>query len=72
MISLPHGDVTRIRHLFAAEHLALVIDAVIAGNSPARVWADDPAAPQTAMVWDGAHSLYLAGAVDHQRQPGAL
>ena len=57
-------DVARVRHLFGAEHLGFVLDAIIAGNSPAHVWADDLAMPRTALVWDGAHSLYLAGAVD--------
>ena len=54
----------RVRHLFDAEHLALVLDAVIAGNTPAQVWTDDSAAPRTALVWDGAHSVYLGGAED--------
>ena len=41
MLLLPQREVRRVRHLLGAEHLALMIDAVIAGNSPARVWADD-------------------------------
>jgi RimJ/RimL family protein N-acetyltransferase len=57
--------VHRIRHLFSPDHLALVIDAVIAANSPARVWADDLATPRMALLWDGTHSVYLVGAVDH-------
>ncbi len=64
VILLAHRDVPRVRHLFGAEHVALVIEAVVVGNSPASVWADDAAAPRTAMVWDGAHNLYLAGARD--------
>ena len=65
VIVLPHRDIRRIRHLVGGQHLSLVIDAVIAGNSPARVWADDRAEPRTAMVWDGAHWIYLVGASDH-------
>jgi RimJ/RimL family protein N-acetyltransferase len=65
VIILPRQDVHRIRHLFGAEHLVLVIEAVIAGNSPARVWVDDLAAPRAALVWDGTHNVYFAGA-EHQ------
>lgn len=64
MIPLPNPEVHRIRHMFDAEHLALVIDAVIASNSPAQVWADNLAAPRAALVWDGTHGIYLAGGVD--------
>lgn len=60
-------DAERVRHLFVAEHLAFVLDAIVAGNTPARVWADDLSTPRTAMVWDGAHCLYLAGVVDRPR-----
>jgi RimJ/RimL family protein N-acetyltransferase len=54
--------------LFDSEHLALVVDAVIAGNSPAQVWADDSAAPRAALVWDRTHSVYLVGAVDRPHE----
>ena len=43
MIVLPHRDIRRIRHLVGAQHLSLVIDAVIAGKSPARAWAETSA-----------------------------
>jgi hypothetical protein len=67
MALLPSRDARRVLHLFESEHLALVLDAVVAGNSPARVWADDFMAPRTALIWDGAHSVYLAGAVDEAK-----
>jgi GNAT superfamily N-acetyltransferase len=67
MVLLLNRDARRLRRLFESEHLALVLDAVVAGNSPARVWADDFMAPRTALVWDGAHSVYLAGAVDEAK-----
>jgi RimJ/RimL family protein N-acetyltransferase len=63
MVRLPSSDVSRVRHLFDSEHLVLVVDAVIAGNSPASVWADNVVAPQTALIWDGHHCVYLAGAL---------
>lgn len=53
-----------MRHLFAGEHLEFVLNAMIAGNTPARMWTDDPAAPGTALIWDGVHSVYLAGTID--------
>jgi hypothetical protein len=59
------ADVHRVRDLFDAEHLRLVVDSVIAGQSPAKVWSDDVAAPGTALAWDGSHNVYIAGAVDH-------
>ena len=65
MIVLPLREVHRVRHLFSAAHLALVIDAIAAGNTPARVWADDLVTPQTAVAWDGAHCVYLVGAPRH-------
>lgn len=57
-------DAAHVRHLFVAEHVAFVLDAIVAGTTSARVWADDRLAPSTAMVWDGTHCLYLAGAFD--------
>ncbi|GAB2667980.1 GNAT family N-acetyltransferase [Kribbella swartbergensis] len=68
---LPNREVHRVRRLFEAEHLALVIDAVIAGNSPARVWADDSGAG-SALVWDRHHSVYFAGSVEDAQEWRAL
>jgi RimJ/RimL family protein N-acetyltransferase len=64
MIVLPDRELHRIRHLFNAEHLALVTEAVIAGNSVGQVWTDDLETPRTALMWDRAHNVYLAGPVD--------
>ncbi|HET7015357.1 MAG TPA: GNAT family N-acetyltransferase [Streptosporangiaceae bacterium] len=63
MISLPNSDAHRIRQLFGAEHLSFVIEAMITGHSPARIWVDDPD-PTTALIWDGAHCVYVAGPAD--------
>lgn len=54
-------DYRNARPLFTGEYLTLIIDSVIAGNSAGQLWADDRAAPQTALLWDGTHSLYLVG-----------
>ncbi|HET9898391.1 MAG TPA: hypothetical protein VFQ44_25965 [Streptosporangiaceae bacterium] len=59
MISLPY--LARARNLFSSAHLSLVIDAMIAGNSPGIAWADDAEVPRGVLIWDRAHCLYLAG-----------
>jgi len=61
---LPGGEAHRVRHLFGRAHLRLVIDGVVAGNTPATVWADEAGAPRSALVWDGTHNLYFAGDLD--------
>src|SRR5262245_45310960 len=59
---LMHGwDVRRVRELFEPEHLLLVIDAIIAGNARATVWADSGTAPSATLIWDGSHCLYFGG-----------
>src|SRR6185437_13815959 len=63
MISLPISDAHQIRRLFRAEHLSFVIEAMITGDSPARIWVDGQA-PKTALIWDGAHCVYVAGPAD--------
>ncbi|HXS62170.1 MAG TPA: GNAT family N-acetyltransferase [Streptosporangiaceae bacterium] len=67
MISLPNSDAHRIRRLFVAEHLSFVIEAMIAGHSPARIWVDGRV-PETALIWDGAHCVYVAGQADKAGQ----
>lgn len=47
-----------VRSLFHAPQLALVIEGVLAGNSPARIWVDDPVQPTAVLMWDKAHCLY--------------
>jgi RimJ/RimL family protein N-acetyltransferase len=57
---------TAIRPLMAeaGPHLALVSEAMIAGNSPAAIWVDNVDAPCTAVLWDTTHSVYLIGDAD--------
>jgi RimJ/RimL family protein N-acetyltransferase len=59
-IDLPLAQ--RIRPLVSGQHLTLMTEAMIAGNSPARIWVDDPDAPRSAYIWDRGHCHYLAGA----------
>lgn len=58
---LPAGQTERIRPLFQGPHLGLIIDAVIAGNSPSTIWVDNDSEPASAIIWDGMYSYYLAG-----------
>lgn len=58
---LKPNEIARIRPLAHHPHLALVIDAVVAGNSPAQVWVDDPTQPGSAYLWDRAHCHFLLG-----------
>lgn len=52
----------RIRPLVSGQHLTLMSEAMIAGNSPAQMWVDDAQTPRSAYVWDRGHCHYLAGA----------
>ncbi|HYN89841.1 MAG TPA: hypothetical protein VER55_15010, partial [Ardenticatenaceae bacterium] len=70
--TLARNEYHKARGLFEGPHLRLVIDAVIAGNSPGRVWADDVADPSTALLWDNAHCWYLAGAAENAATIGEL
>ena len=58
---LKPNEIARIRPLTQHPHLALVIDAIVAGNSPAKVWVDDRAQPGSAYLWDRAHCHFLLG-----------
>lgn len=51
-----------VRHLGVEPHLSLVIKAVIAGHSPASIWVDEGPRPQTALLWDKGHCLYVLSA----------
>ena len=62
---LERYDHEKTRLLFQGQHLALVIEAVIAGNSPALNWSDHITGPRTALMWDKAPCFYLVGAMDN-------
>lgn len=47
--------------LFHEPHFDLVMRGIIAGNSPARLWVDDPESPHTVFIWDKTSCCYLAG-----------
>ena len=49
-----------IRPHFDTPNLRLVVDSIIDGKTPARVWADDLAVPRTVLAWEG-RCIYLVG-----------
>ena len=63
MILLPAERAHGVRPLFDAEHQRFMLEAIVTGTTPARVWVDDAAAPAAALVFDGHHTVQLAGAV---------
>src|SRR5438105_5023992 len=61
---LTPAEIAQVAPLFSLPQLNLVMRAVIHGHSPARVWGDPSSAPQTALMYDGRHCIYLAGDAD--------
>lgn len=58
-------EYTKVRPLFQGAFLTLIMDGVMAGNSVGMVWVDNPAQPQTALMWDNAYIFYLGGRADN-------
>jgi RimJ/RimL family protein N-acetyltransferase len=58
-------DYAKIRPLFQGIYLTLIIDGVLAGNSPGVLWVDNPAQPRTALMWDNAYIIYVVGEADN-------
>jgi GNAT superfamily N-acetyltransferase len=54
-------DSTRILPLAETPQLALVMSSVGEGNTPNRIWVDNPDTPGSAFVWDTTHCLYFLG-----------
>jgi hypothetical protein len=69
---LERSEYEKARSLFHGQNLALVIEAVIAGNSPAMIWVDNAAYPGAALMWDKAHCFYLVGANNNLEFTGNL
>ncbi len=55
----------QVSALFQASHLHYMIEAMVVGNSPAKVWGDDSDNPRSMLIWDQAHCLYLGGAANN-------
>ena len=56
---LPPDRFACLLPLVHSDHLELVLEAVVAGNAPGLVWADDDAAPSGFLVWDKAYNVYV-------------
>ena len=56
----------KICPLFKEVHLNFIMQSVVKGNQPARIWVDSCENPQTAFVWDKAHCYYFAGFEQNQ------
>jgi RimJ/RimL family protein N-acetyltransferase len=50
-----------VQGLFAPLAFNLVIRSVVEGHTPAQVYADEPALPRTALIWDRQDALLIAG-----------
>lgn len=64
MFQLNRSDYPNLRRLAPQPHLALALDAIAAGNSPALAWADDRTQPGAAYLWDKTHCHFLIGDPD--------
>ena len=60
MYELQQTEFQKIDALYAPLKHYLTIDAVLQHTTPGRVWADDTAVPQTAVVWAN-HRVYVGG-----------
>jgi RimJ/RimL family protein N-acetyltransferase len=61
MDELQKDHYTRVRPVFDTLRYNLVIDSVIAGNTPGKVWVDNEQTPRVALMWDYMDALLLAG-----------
>jgi RimJ/RimL family protein N-acetyltransferase len=66
-------DYDRVRPLFRTLDQHLAVDAILAGETPAEVFADDPIRPHAALLlpWNR-HRIFLAGDAGNQRFNQAL
>jgi RimJ/RimL family protein N-acetyltransferase len=61
MQRLDFGDYPRLQALFEGLRFNLVVDSILAGNTPAWAFADNLAAPQVGLLWDRQDGVLLAG-----------
>lgn len=68
LIELRFDHFDKVRSIFSmTKHLSFTVDAVIAGNSPGRLWVDDPNEPSIAFLWDGYHCYYFVGTTNNKK-----
>jgi hypothetical protein len=63
MQRLRSEEIAQTRSLFDTPDLRLVVDAIISGMTPAKVWVDDTNSPRTALAWEG-KCIYIAGSLE--------
>ncbi|MFX0050403.1 MAG: GNAT family N-acetyltransferase [Candidatus Hodarchaeota archaeon] len=62
IIELEFKEFSKVHSIFKKTlHLIFTIDAVLAGNSPGRIWVDQFKDPKSAFLWDKAHCYYFTG-----------
>lgn len=64
MIMVPPAELSRLRTIFAVEHLGFVVDAMAAGNTSVEAWADNLVTPTAVLLWDLQHTVYVAGSAE--------
>lgn len=73
IIELESEEFHKVQSLFyQTKHLSFTIDAVIAGNSPGRIWVDYLNEPSVGFLWDGYHCYYIAGTTSNTEFNTAL
>lgn len=72
MRRLRRPDYGRVLPLFDDLRYNLVVDSIVAGNTPAWVYADDLKRPRTAWMWNRMGTMLLAGDPDNSRFNRAL
>jgi GNAT superfamily N-acetyltransferase len=72
MYPLDPKDYERVRPLFGGLHHVLAIDSILDGHTMGQVYADDVAAPRTALAGTLQGDLYLAGEADDPATNRAL
>ena len=73
LIELRFDLFSKVSSIFSmTKHLSFTIDAVIAGNSPGRIWVDTPDDPSVAFLWDGYHCYYFVGTTNNKKFNTAL
>lgn len=64
---LEKSQYARIQQLFHELRYSLVVDSILEGNTPAWVYADNPARPKSAMIWNKRDVLLVAGDSNNDR-----
>ena len=72
MHELKDRDTWRLSDLFEDLRYNLLVDSIIAGNTPAWVYVDDVSDPRTGWMWNRMDTMLLAGRTDNRAFNEAL